>query len=156
MKKILFVCLGNICRSPGAEAIMKAWIKKEGKEKEFLIDSAGLYSGHAGALPDERMRRHASRRGYVLDSRARTFYPTADFAKFDMIIGMDDQNIEALKRAAINEEERAKIFKMTDFCRKSTILIMKVPKDSSWYSIYWKMRLPDFIGIVWPIIDPDI
>ena len=47
MKKILFVCLGNICRSPGAEAIMKAWIKKEGKEKEFLIDSAGLYSGHA-------------------------------------------------------------------------------------------------------------
>lgn len=56
MKKILFVCLGNICRSPGAEAIMKAWIKKEGKEKEFLIDSAGLYSGHAGALPDERMR----------------------------------------------------------------------------------------------------
>ena len=44
MKKILFVCLGNICRSPGAEAIMKAWIKKEGKEKEFLIDSAGLYS----------------------------------------------------------------------------------------------------------------
>ena len=54
MKKILFVCLGNICRSPGAEAIMKAWIKKEGKEKEFLIDSAGLYSGHAGALPDER------------------------------------------------------------------------------------------------------
>ena len=120
MKKILFVCLGNICRSPGAEAIMKAWIKKEGKEKEFLIDSAGLYSGHAGALPDERMRRHASRRGYVLDSRARTFYPTADFAEFDMIIGMDDQNIEALKRAAINEEERAKIFKMTDFCRKST------------------------------------
>ena len=119
MKKILFVCLGNICRSPG-EAIMKAWIKKEGKEKEFLIDSAGLYSGHAGALPDERMRRHASRRGYVLDSRARTFYPTADFAEFDMIIGMDDQNIEALKRAAINEEERAKIFKMTDFCRKST------------------------------------
>ena len=91
MKKILFVCLGNICRSPGAEAIMKAWIKKEGKEKEFLIDSAGLYSGHAGALPDERMRRHASRRGYVLDSRARTFYPTADFAEFDMIIGMDDQ-----------------------------------------------------------------
>ena len=120
MKKILFVCLGNICRSPGAEAIMKAWIKKEGKEKEFLIDSAGLYSGHAGALPDERMRRHASRRGYVLDSRARTFYPTADFAEFDMIIGMDDQNIEALKRAAINEEERAKIFKMTDICRKST------------------------------------
>ena len=118
MKKILFVCLGNICRSPGAEAIMKAWIKKEGKEKEFLIDSAGLYSGHAGALPDERMRRHASRRGYVLDSRARTFYPTADFAEFDMIIGMDDQNIRDLQRMATSEEEKNKIFKMTDFCQR--------------------------------------
>ena len=118
MKKILFVCLGNICRSPGAEAIMKAWIKKEGKEKEFLIDSAGLYSGHAGALPDERMRRHASRRGYVLDSRARTFYPTADFAEFDMIIGMDDQNIRDLQRMATSEEERNKIHKMTDFCQR--------------------------------------
>ena len=85
--------------------------EKRGKEKEFLIDSAGLYSGHTLDRVFERMRRHASRRGYVLDSRARTFYPTADFAKFDMIIGMDDQNIEALKRAAINEEERAKILK---------------------------------------------
>ena len=118
MKKILFVCLGNICRSPGAEAIMKAWIKKEGKEKEVLIDSAGLYSGHAGALPDERMRRHASRRGYVLDSRARTFYPTADFAKFDMIIGMDDQNIRDLQRMATSVEEKNKIFKITDFCQR--------------------------------------
>lgn len=117
MKRILFVCLGNICRSPAAEAIMKAVVKREGKEKEFYIDSAGLYSGHAGALPDERMRRHAGRRGYDLDSRARTFYPAADFADFDLIIGMDDQNIAALKRLADHEGEMAKIAKMTDFCR---------------------------------------
>jgi len=120
MKKLLFVCLGNICRSPGAEAIMKALVKQKGLERDFQIDSAGLYSGHAGALPDERMRRHAGRRGYQLDSRARAFYPSADFAEFDMIIGMDDQNILTLKRLAVNEEERAKIFKMTDFCRKFT------------------------------------
>ena len=94
--------------------------KERGQRKRVLSIRPDFIAEHAGALPDERMRRHASRRGYVLDSRARTFYPTADFAKFDMIIGMDDQNIEALKRAAINEEERAKIFKMTDFCRKST------------------------------------
>lgn len=120
MKKILFVCLGNICRSPGAEAIMKALVKRKNCEKEFYIDSAGLYSGHAGALPDERMRRHAARRGYQLDSRARTFYPSADFAEFDLIIGMDDQNIAALKQYACNEEEKSKIFKMTDFCQKFT------------------------------------
>lgn len=120
MKKILFVCLGNICRSPGAEAIMKAIVRREGKEKEFYIDSAGLYSGHAGALPDERMRRHAAKRGYELDSRARTFYPTADFAEFDLIIGMDDQNIRELRRLATSDDERDKIFKMTDFCQKPT------------------------------------
>lgn len=120
MKKILFVCLGNICRSPGAEAIMKAVVKREGKEKDFCIDSAGLYSGHAGALPDERMRRHAARRGYVLDSRARTFYPSADFAEFDLIVGMDDENIAALRRMAESKEEREKIVKMTDFCQRPT------------------------------------
>lgn len=99
---------------------MKALVKKEGLENEFYIDSAGTYGGHSGALPDERMRKHATRRGYVLDSRARQFYAEADFADFDMIIGMDDQNIADLKRLAISEEERQKIYKMTDFCRKET------------------------------------
>lgn len=99
---------------------MKAIVRREGKEKEFYIDSAGLYSGHAGALPDERMRRHAAKRGYELDSRARTFYPTADFAEFDLIIGMDDQNIRELRRLATSDDERDKIFKMTDFCQKPT------------------------------------
>jgi protein-tyrosine phosphatase len=66
------------------------------------------------------MRHHAGRRGFQLDSRARTFYPSADFAEFDMIIGMDDQNISGLKRLAETDEELAKIFKMTDFCQKPT------------------------------------
>ena len=118
--RILFVCLGNICRSPGAEAIMKALVKREGVEQEFYIDSAGLYGGHAGDLPDERMRRHAARRGYQLDSRARTFYPSADFAEFDLIVGMDNQNIAGLRQLAETKEELAKIFKMTDFCQKPT------------------------------------
>lgn len=120
MKKILFVCLGNICRSPGAEAVMKAFVKKKGMEHEFFIDSAGIYGGHSGALPDERMRKHAQKRGYVLDSRARQFYASADFAEFDLIIGMDNQNIADLKRLAVTGEETDKIYRMTDFCQKYT------------------------------------
>lgn len=120
MKKVLFVCLGNICRSPAAEAIMKAKVKEAGLEEEFVIDSAGTYGGHSGALPDSRMRQHAVKRGYVLDSRARHFYAAADFPAFDMIIGMDDMNIADLRHLALDDKEREKIYRMTDFCRKYT------------------------------------
>lgn len=118
MKKILFVCLGNICRSPAAEAVMKAKVKEAGLENEFIIDSAGTYGGHAGALPDARMRQHAAKRGYILDSRARRFYASADFEEFDMIIGMDDMNIVDLQRLAAQGTEREKIYRMTSFCRR--------------------------------------
>lgn len=100
---------------------MKAFVRERGMENEFFIDSAGIYGGHSGALPDERMRKHAQKRGYVLDSRARQFYASADFAEFDMIIGMDNQNIADLKRMAITDEEAGKIYRMTDFCRGNTV-----------------------------------
>ncbi|MCM1030999.1 MAG: low molecular weight phosphotyrosine protein phosphatase [Oscillibacter sp.] len=115
MKRVLFVCLGNICRSPAAEAIMKAKLRQLGKGNEFVVDSAGTYGGHAGALPDERMRERASRRGYVVDSRSRAFYPSADFPGFDLIIGMDNQNVADLKRLALHADERNKIVRMMDF-----------------------------------------
>lgn len=100
---------------------MKVFVRERGMENEFFIDSAGIYGGHSGALPDERMRKHAQKRGYVLDSRARQFYASADFAEFDMIIGMDNQNIADLKRMAITDEEAGKIYRMTDFCRENTV-----------------------------------
>lgn len=65
MKKILFVCLGNICRSSTAEGVMLHLIKEAGLEKEFVIDSAGILSYHQGELPDSRMRAHAARRGVI-------------------------------------------------------------------------------------------
>ena len=99
---------------------MKAKVREAGLEDEFVIDSAGTYGGHSGALPDSRMRQHAAKRGYVLDSRARHFYASADFPAFDMIIGMDDMNITDLRRLALDDEERKKIYRMTDFCRKYT------------------------------------
>lgn len=116
--KIVFVCLGNICRSPSAEAVMKDYVEKQGNSDRFFIDSAGTSGWHTGELPDHRMRQHASKRGYNLDSRSRKFYPESDFNEFDMIIGMDDQNIRDLSQMAMNDKEREKIYRMTDFCRR--------------------------------------
>ena len=101
-KRILFICLGNICRSPSAEAIMKYYVKDRGLEEQYYIDSAGISGYHSGDPADRRMK----------------FYPDADFSDFDMIIGMDDQNIRDLQRMATSEEEKNKIFKMTDFCQR--------------------------------------
>ena len=116
MKKILFVCLGNICRSSSAEEVMRTLIRKEGLEREIEVDSAGILSYHQGELPDSRMRMHASRRGYNLTHRSRPVC-TDDFYHFDMIIGMDDRNIEALIERAPDLETEKKIRRMTDYCR---------------------------------------
>lgn len=116
MKKILFVCLGNICRSPSAEAVFNALIQKEGLQSEFQCDSAGTAAYHAGEPADYRMRQHAQKRGYQLTSISRQIDPTIDFDRFDYIIGMDRQNVRDLKSMARNEADRKKIFLMTDFC----------------------------------------
>ena len=116
MKRILFVCMGNICRSPAAEGVMLKKVKEKGLESFYHIDSAGTYGYHQGELPDSRMRAHASRRGYNLTSRSR-LVTGADFEQFDLIIGMDDDNIRNLKRIAPNPELQRKICRMTDFCR---------------------------------------
>lgn len=117
-KNILFVCLGNICRSPSAEAVFKGIVKKAGLENEYFIDSAGTGAWHVGKPADKRMRKHASLRNYDLTSIGRQFDPDTDFDEFDMIIGMDDENIETLKELARNEVDIKKIHKMTDFSKE--------------------------------------
>ena len=114
-RRILFVCLGNICRSSSAEGVMRSMLEKEGIDDEFIIDSAGILSYHEGELPDARMRMHAARRGYNLTHRSRPV-KTEDFYHFDLIIGMDDRNIDDLKERAPSPEECNKIRRMTDFC----------------------------------------
>lgn len=116
MKQVLFVCLGNICRSPSAEAVFTALIQKEGLESEFQCDSAGTAAYHAGEPADYRMRQYAQKRGYQLTSISRQIDRTIDFDRFDYIIGMDRQNVRDLKLIARNESDRKKIFLMTDFC----------------------------------------
>ncbi|MCD8031073.1 MAG: low molecular weight phosphotyrosine protein phosphatase [Bacteroides sp.] len=114
-KKILFVCLGNICRSSTAEGIMRRLIAEAGREEEFEIDSAGILSYHQGELPDSRMRAHAARRGYELTHRSRPV-TTDDFYRFDLILGMDDRNLQDLHDRAPSLEEQSKIGRMTDYC----------------------------------------
>ena len=114
--KILFVCLGNICRSPSAEGVMKALIKRENLTDAFEIDSAGITDYHAGDPADERMQRHAIQRGYHLTSISRPVSSASDFNYFDYIIGMDGQNIRDLEEIVPTEENRQKIRLMTDYC----------------------------------------
>jgi protein-tyrosine phosphatase len=113
--KILFVCLGNICRSPSAEAVFNGLIKERGIADKFFIDSAGTSGWHAGEPADKRMQSHAIKRGYKLTSISRKFDPDFDFDAFDWIIGMDDSNMQALKNTARNTNDLNKLHKMTNF-----------------------------------------
>jgi len=117
-KKILFVCMGNICRSPSAEAVFKGMAMKEGLIGKFEIDSAGTGAWHAGEPADKRMQKHAVKRGYNLTSIARKFDPETDFDRHDMVVAMDDENVLALKNMARNEGDLKKIRKMTDFSKE--------------------------------------
>lgn len=114
-KKILFVCTGNICRSPGAEAIFSEMLKNKGLYKNFEIDSAGTTAYHIGEPADKRMQAHAIKRGYNLTSISRKFNPISDFNHFDMIIAMDNEHFLSLKKLARKESDIQKISKMTDF-----------------------------------------
>ena len=96
VKKILFVCLGNICRSPAAEGIFKKKIKDRGLENLFVVDSGGTGGWDVGDLPDRRMREAASSRGIELISRSRQIDDN-DLYEFDHILVMDKDNLNAVK-----------------------------------------------------------
>ena len=96
VKKILFVCLGNICRSPAAEGIFKQKVKNRDLEQLFVVDSAGTGSWHVGNLPDQRMREAALSRGIALTSRSGKIEEN-DLYEFDHILVMDNDNLAAVK-----------------------------------------------------------
>jgi protein-tyrosine phosphatase len=107
--RILFVCLGNICRSPTAEGVMRRLVREEGLEDEIEIDSAGTGGWHVGAPPDARATEAASRRGTTLEGAARRFDPARDFDHFDLILAMDAENRRDLLALAPGDEARAKV-----------------------------------------------
>lgn len=113
-KRVLFVCLGNICRSPAGEGVLKSIVEEHGNPEEWIIDSAGTGGWHLGDLPDKRMRIHARERGLDLTHRCRKVC-TADFDNFDLIIPMDSNNELNLKQMAPSLEASRKIIPMASF-----------------------------------------
>jgi len=114
MITILFVCLGNICRSPAAEGILRHLAQKEQRDFDLHIESCGLGDWHTGMLPDERMRDAAKSRGVILSSRAQKFQ-VKFFDQFDFILVADNKILNELYRYAKTPDQKAKIHLITRF-----------------------------------------
>ena len=113
--KLLFVCMGNICRSPSAENVMRELLVREGLADRFELDSAGTIDYHTGKEPDPRMTQAATARGIVMKGRARQVRKS-DFEDFDLVLAMDRENESDLKRMAANADQRSKIKMFCEFC----------------------------------------
>jgi protein-tyrosine phosphatase len=114
MHRILFVCLGNICRSPTAEAVMSALVHEQGLDQSIEVDSAGTGGWHVGSPPDERAGAAALQRGIILQGSARQV-TRSDFDDFDLLVAMDSSNFSELRRMAPHEQTRAKVHLLREF-----------------------------------------
>lgn len=115
LNSILFVCWGNICRSPAAENVMRRLLEKANRP-QILCDSAGTLDAHAGHSPDSRMSEAGRRRGLPMSGTARGVRPE-DFATFDLILAMDRANLSDLQRIAPNQEAMKKVQLFCEYCR---------------------------------------
>ncbi len=118
--QLLFVCLGNICRSPAAENIMNHLIDEAGLTGQITCDSAGTSGYHIGAPPDRRMSAAATQRGIVMQGAARQF-TAADFAAYDLILAMDRNNFEDICALDRDGTYRQKVRLMCDFCTRHAV-----------------------------------
>jgi protein-tyrosine phosphatase len=98
--RILFVCLGNICRSPTAEIVFREIVAREAPDLKIEVDSAGTAAYHVGSPPDSRTRQAALRRGYDMSALRARVVEAQDFGRFDLILAMDRQNLDVLQRRA--------------------------------------------------------
>ena len=111
-KSVLFVCLGNICRSPTGEGVLQHLVDEQDLNDWIKIDSAGTAGYHIGARADSRMREHSSRRGYDLQSRARKL-AAADMETFDLVIAMDRENYRDIQY--VHDKPTAELKMLSDF-----------------------------------------
>lgn len=109
--RVLFICLGNICRSPTAEGVLRALAAREAPDLPIEVDSAGTAGYHVGEPPDPRMREAAARRGYDLSALRARLVESVDFERFDLILAMDEDNLRVLRRRAPpHAHERLRLF----------------------------------------------
>lgn len=111
---MLFVCLGNICRSPLAEGLFREQVERAGLADSIDVDSAGLGDWHVGELPDPRTRSVAQRRGITLASRARQVL-AEDLERFDYVIAMDEENLRGLRRLRAEAPGRTEMRRLREF-----------------------------------------
>jgi len=111
---VSFVCMGNICRSPTAEAVMRHLVSEAGLEDAITLDSAGTGAWHVGEERDRRSRAVAKRRGMPITGLARQFV-RGDFDRFDLVLALDEDNARELRRLATTDEARAKIHLLREF-----------------------------------------
>lgn len=132
VQRLLFVCLGNICRSPAAEGVFLSLIAREGLEDSFKVASAGTGGWHVGCPADRRMRAAAERRGIHLNCRARQL-ERSDLLRFDRILTMDDDNLRAVRSLARELEPAAtgtaQIEPITSHCRQFRVREVPDPYD---------------------------
>ena len=114
MTRLLFVCMGNICRSPTAEGVMRSLLREQGLEDEIAIDSAGTGGWHVGDPPDVRATAAARKRGIVLDGAARQVR-LSDFEEYDLLLAADRENLAHLRALAPSEDARAKVRLLREF-----------------------------------------
>jgi protein-tyrosine phosphatase len=114
--RVLMVCMGNICRSPTAEGVLRRRLEEAGLAKHVFVDSAGTHSYHVGNPPDERSQAHARRRGYELSGLRARRVCDEDFAAFDLILAMDDDNLEWLL-GECPPGQRERVTKLVAFAR---------------------------------------
>lgn len=118
MIRVLLVCMGNICRSPTAEGVLRAHVEQAGLADAVEIDSAGTHAYHVGEPPDPRSQKAAAKRGYELAHLRARRVTAADFLRFDLILAMDRENLDML-RDACPAEERHRVKLMLEFARNA-------------------------------------
>ena len=120
MTRVLFICMGNICRSPAAEIVFRKLVDDEGRGDEFEIDSAGTIGFHKGNPPDPRMASHLGKRGYRVEGRSRQLH-ASDLNKFDILLVMDEENLADTLSLDPSGELHHKVKPFVDFLGENEV-----------------------------------
>lgn len=123
---ILFVCMGNICRSPTAHGVFRQYIEESGLSHQVRVDSAGTHAYHVGEAPDPRSQTHALKRGYDLSDLAARQLDDRDFDHYDLLLVMDWENY-ALTEQRCPENKKYKIRRLTEFCKVNQASVVPDP-----------------------------